>query len=70
MSLERTLTTEHKWRLDSLRTYEFWEVEKVRLNTERTESSSILGRRDMFKREGVVMRKEREWMIFVPRLSV
>ena len=36
MCLERTLTMEHKWRLDLLRMYEFWEVEKVR-----TESSSI-----------------------------
>ena len=28
MCLERTLTTEHKWRLDSLQTNQFWDVEK------------------------------------------
>ena len=41
MCLERTLIMEHRWRLDSLRTYEFWDVEKSGCYPERTQSSSI-----------------------------
>ena len=45
MCLERTLTTEHKWRLDSLRTYEVWEVEnQADISKKRNPAASEGGR--------------------------